>query len=111
MANKKSYQIATILSGATTSDIIDLEDRILCGFFMPAAFTGTALTITSSDTSTGTYTTAYMGGADQSIVVTTSKNVDLVPANFAGLGQYIKIVSDGAEGANRQIKVISREIG
>lgn len=97
----------TIASGATASTAIDLQSFGFVGFITPAALTGTAFTFTGSiDNSTfvalyNSDNTAY------SITVGTSRYYCLNPADFLGM-KYVKIVSNGAEGADRTITVITR---
>lgn len=100
---------ATILSGATDSDVIDLAGRTLCGISMPAAFTGTALTF-KIDNGGSTYQLMADGaGADVSKTVAASKYIKLNPSDFAGVDK-LKLVSGSAEGADRQIVVHVRDV-
>lgn len=102
---------ATILSGATTSQEIDLAGADLCGLFMPASFTGTSIKITASNASGGTFVTVQDGlGADYSLTVSASKYIPVSNlALVAGL-RFIKLVSGSSEGADRSIILAARPI-
>jgi hypothetical protein len=116
-ANRISIQTATILSGATLSDAMDSGSGLSdgrqqpIGLFIPAAFTGIAITFTACDTAGGTYVAVRdVGGATAySVVVAASQYVPLEPRVFAGL-QFVKLVSGTAEGADRSIKVVRRAV-
>lgn len=98
----------TIASGQTVSGGLDLQGLALTAIQMPAAFTGTAITFQGSfDDSTyqAIYNTA---NSAYSITVSASRTYAINPADFAGF-RYIKIVSNGAEGAARTIVVSSRD--
>jgi hypothetical protein len=103
--------VATIANGQTTSNEIDLSGTDVCGFFMPAAFTGTALKITASPTAGGTFVPVYDGdGSELSLAVGTSRFVPIKNlAVVAGL-RFIKLVSGSSEGAQRQIIIAARPI-
>lgn len=106
-----NYQTVTILSGQTTSDAIDLQGHTLCGFIIPAAITSTSMTMTMSQSFTGTYVTVQDGeGADLSFAIAASKYIP-VPnlALTTGLNN-IKLVGGSAEGADRSIVIVSRTV-
>lgn len=99
---------ATIANGQTKSGAIDLDFATLCGIFLPAAFTGTALTFEASATETGTFVPVVDGaGASVSKTVAQGQYVYLDPAIFAGL-RFIKVVSGSSEGAARSLTLATR---
>lgn len=105
------YSAVSILSGQTTSAAIDLNGRTLCGFIMPAALTGTALSITASDSLTGTYLTLQDGdGADFSLAIAASKWIPINNVNLTASLRFIKLVSNASEGADRTIKIAKRRV-
>lgn len=101
---------ATIASGQTTSPEVDLGGSTLVGLFMPAAFTGTAITFTTAATTGGTFVAVYdSSGNAISATVSTSRYVALSPTTFAGL-RFIKLVSGSSEGGNRTITLATRPV-
>lgn len=102
---------ATIASGQTTSNAIDLSGCDLCGFYMPAAFTGTTIKVQSSPTFDGTYVEVQDGaGADISLTVVPSKYIPIANlAYIAGL-RFIKLVSGSSEGGTRTITIAARPV-
>jgi len=99
----------TIESGQTTSDIIDLRAQGLCGFQMPAAFTGTSITFEGSpngDTYTSLYNTA---NTEYSVTVAASRFYVVNPGDFVGV-RFLRFVSGSAEGAQRVILSVARSL-
>lgn len=98
---------ATILSGATSSDAVQLNGYGMVGIILPATLTSTAMTFTGSQDGS-TYTALYnTSGTQLSITVAASRIVLFVPGDFVGIN-YLKLVAGSAEGADRTISVISR---
>ena len=96
--NLKNYPkvvTATIASGGTTSEEINLADFTLNGIFLPSTFDGTTITFTASPESGGTFV-AVEDAAGSTYTLTTSGASKYIPitnlAIFSGL-QYIKVVS------------------
>src|SRR4051794_6316465 len=50
-----AFPTVTMASGGATSAAIDLHGGVLCGFFLPAEFDGTALTFTAASDPAGTF--------------------------------------------------------
>ena len=104
---------AIILSGATTSQEIDLFGYTLMGFHLPAAFTGTTLKIQTATVSGGTFQTAFdaVNNADFSFAIAAGKYVSIPDfANITAGMRFIKIVSGSAEGADRTITLAVRPV-
>lgn len=103
--NKPETRTATIASGATTSDAIDLGDYTLAALHLPAAFTGTAITVTTAPTLTGTYQALYADASAVSLAVAASRTVAPVgdEADAIASVRFIKLVSGSAELAARTI--------
>lgn len=101
---------ATIASSGTASAAVDLGGLTLCGLYVPATFTGTALTFQTSLTLGGTYV-AVLDDAGGSLTRTVAqgKYLPLDPSIFAGI-QFLKVVSGSTEGAARDIILISRPV-
>lgn len=98
----------TIANGGTISPAVDLNGHGLCGIYLPAAFTGTAITFLASDLLAGTYRTVQDGaGSALTKVVSAGVYVPLDPADFAGI-RYLKIVSNAAEGGARILTLAAR---
>jgi hypothetical protein len=108
---KPTVLSTTILSGQTTSAALHLRDYVLVGLIMPAAFTGTTITFTASDTLGGTYVTIYdSSGAAISATVAASRAIGLTGAEVDAVApwQFVKLVSGSAEGADRIIKAVKK---
>ncbi len=110
MALPEEY-VATIASGATTSGAVELPAGVsLLGLRMPSAFTGTAITLTESNSLTGTYQAVYDNtGSQLSFVVAASRTVTIDPSLTIGL-RFIKLVSGSSEAADRTVKLITRDL-
>jgi hypothetical protein len=102
--------IATIANGQTTSGIIDLAGCSICGFHMPAAFTGTSLKILTATSSGGTFQNVLEQGIDYSITVAAGKYVPIENLAIVAGIKFIKIVSGSAEGADRVITLAVRPV-
>lgn len=100
----------TIANAATVSAAIELGSATFVGVYIPAAFTGTAISFQTSPTLTGTYAPVKDGaGAAVSKTVAASDYVYLDPTIFAGVG-FLKIVSGSAEGAARTLTIAARTV-
>lgn len=95
---------ATVPISTSTSQAIPTAGLSLVGLTMPAAFTGTAISFTVSNTLAGTYVpvTTSTSGTALSYAVAASKYVAIDPKDFAGV-QFFKIVSNGTEAAARAV--------
>lgn len=98
----------TIASGQTTSDAVDIQYFALAGLIFPAAFTGATITFQVSDALDGTFVELVdQAGAAISVTATDGKAVGLDDAaRELAPWRYFKIVSAGAEAADREIKLI-----
>jgi len=98
-------ETVTIANGATASSSVDASLYTLVGVEFPAALTGTGVTVQVSQDNTN-FVAAYQGSGD---VTFTKQNSKLVLAASSklleGLGKYIRVVSSGAEGADRTLKL------
>lgn len=99
-------QSVTIPNGSANSNAVDISKYTLAGIEFPATLTGTGVTLqVSQDNST--FSTVYQGAGDVTITKQNSKLV-LVGSTFKtleGLGKYLRLVSSGAEGADRILKL------
>lgn len=115
MANPKiSFaESVTIASSGTTSNAIDIAENgwQLAGFIIPAAFTGTSISIQTSDTLTGTYVTVQDGaGADLTFAVTASRFIPIPNLSLTAGLRFIKLVSNASESSSRVIVLAARAI-
>lgn len=103
-----TYNVATIGSGTTTSDAIDLQGLLVVQLIMPAALTGTAISFQSSHDNV-TFQDCY-NDANSLITITVAVNrtYNIDPKDFAGC-RYFKIVSNASEAADRAIGIVARE--
>lgn len=99
----------TIANGATTSDVIDLNDRMVAGIITPAALTSTVITFVVSDARAGTFVPLYdSDNALVSLTVTTARAYGMsgVEADALAPFPYAKLVGGSTEGGTRVIKVL-----
>lgn len=107
--NPIQFTPVVIANGQTTSAAIDLSNGSPCAIYLPASFTGTALTFTASTELAGTYQSIRNAdGTALTLVVAQGNMYKLAPADFIGV-KYLKIVSDSSEGAERTINVAIRD--
>lgn len=107
---KLDFEPATISNGQTKSNVIDLRGMTLCGLYMPAAFTGVAISFEAATAAAGSYIPVEDGlGAAVSLVVSPGKYVRVDPALYAGI-QFLKIVSGATELGDRQVDLGLRQI-
>lgn len=99
-------QVVTIANGAQSSSYIAALGFVLCGFYTPAALTGTAMTFEVCDTPDGTFLPlkSTTSGTALSYTVAASGYYAVDPKDFMGVS-YLKIKSGSAEGAARTIKL------
>lgn len=99
----------TILSGATVSSILSTSGMTLVGIQVPAAFTGTVITVQASDSATGSFFPVYNSAGALSYTVAPSRWLVIDPKDFIGL-QFIKLVSGTAEAADRAVNLMLKGI-
>jgi hypothetical protein len=95
-----------IASGATTSNAVDVRDAEYYAFEMPATFTGATFTVQGARGLDGTFKTVTdSAGTDLSITATDGDLITLSAAQNAQLAplHFLRIVSAGAEGADREV--------
>lgn len=105
---------AVIPNGGTSSAAVDLGEGQLVGISLPATMTGITLSFTGSDDLNGTYQTIYYlsGVVITALTLTSSaggKNITL-PLDFLAGYRFIKIVSGSAEGAERTIQLMVKNL-
>ncbi|MES2984055.1 MAG: hypothetical protein V4735_02580 [Pseudomonadota bacterium] len=88
---------ATIPSGATLSNAIDLSGTQLAGMFIPASFDGTLIYLQAAPSLDGTYSRVQADGTDVAITVTAGKAVAI--SNLAVIvgWQFIKLETLAAQ--------------
>lgn len=101
-SGRKTTNTVTIVSGGTSTGVIDLGGYVPVGVLFPATFTGTALTFQTSETSTGTFRQVYNSAGAVSYTVAQARYYALNPADFWGV-RYIKLTSGSTEGADRSL--------
>lgn len=93
--------LATIANSAQESSAITCNGLSLTGFFIPAAFTGTAITFEASPDGVTYYPVVGIAGA-LSVTVTTSTYYAVDSKNFQGIA-YLRLKSGTSEGGARTI--------
>lgn len=101
----KSFFNATIESGDTESDAVELDNFVFCGFITPSVLTGTSFTFKGSIDGENFYTIKSTDDSTISATVSTSSGYSLNLIDFVGWKQ-IKIVSGATETGNREIKIL-----
>lgn len=93
-----------IANGLQLSAVIKTGGMALTGIFLPAAFTGTALTFEACDTVGGTYVPvkSTVSGTALSYTVAQGTYCAIDPKDFQGI-PFLKIKSGSAEGAARTL--------
>lgn len=97
------YETATIANGQTTSDRVSLRGLRVGAILFPAAFTGATISFELPDGGTGW---AALNAISLTPVV--SEFVALTEAQSWALGDDFRIVSAGAEAAERILKIAPR---
>lgn len=94
---------ASIANGLQNSSVIATGGMALTGIFLPAAFTGTALTFLACALVGGTYVPVCKSdGSPLSYTVAQGTYVAIDPRDFQGI-PFLKIVSGSAEGGARTL--------
>jgi hypothetical protein len=97
----------TIANGQTTSNALDLREKVLVGLQF-ATMTGTALTFTASSDGVTYVALKDSAGAAVSFTIASDTYTVIQPAILAGV-RYLKLVSGSSEGAARTITAIVRQ--
>lgn len=109
MMAQRAFDIrkATIASGQTVSDAVELSEGAIVGLVIPAAFTGTTISFQAS--ADGSVFQALYDETNTLVSMTVA--VSRTYAAPAALSPFvaIKIVSGSAEGASREIKVVCKD--
>lgn len=98
-------QALQILNGQTVSAGLDTGGFTLCGVFIPAAFTGVALTFEACPTAIdGTFVPVVntLSGVPLSYTVAPGQYLAVDPKDFQGI-RFLKLVSGASEGADRTL--------
>jgi len=104
-----SISSVTILSGATVSNSSPIQvDAAVVSIQTPAALTGTSFTLQGSQDGVN-FGNIYVDGAIYTFSVAASTVYQISPRVTIGLAA-IKIVSSGAEGADRSILVSTAKV-
>ncbi len=104
----RPLRTVTIANGQTTSDSVPIGDGVPVGLKMPAAFTGVSITFQGSVDEGATFSPLYdSSGAAVTVTVGTSRLIALEAVNLVAC-THIKLVSSGAEGADRTLTLIMR---
>ncbi len=100
---------ASIASGATKSEAINIGGCTLGGIIFPSTMTGSTVTFEVSNDGVTFYPFKNSAGTSVSVTVSVSSWIGLSVADFSCV-QYIKVVSGSTEGALRQISLIAKNV-
>lgn len=106
---RESVRTVTIANGATTSEEIPTRGRMVTGFRIPAAFTGSTVTFLGSETSGGTFAAIYdSDGTQVSVAVAVDRFFGLSgsEADAVSAAPFIKLKSGSSELGARSIPVV-----
>lgn len=107
---KNEVKTATIANGGTASAAVELGASAVLAIEMPAAFTGTTLSIHGCSTSGGTFAALKdAAGTANSFVVAANDRIWVDPRLTAGWS-WVKVVSGSAEGAERIVSLLCRPV-
>lgn len=81
-----------IANGASLSGGLNLNGRVLCGVYMPGAWTAAGLSFAACDTLAGTYEAIQTATAEYVATAAASQYVALDPVVFYGV-RFIKVRS------------------
>lgn len=102
---KVTYQIATIASSGTTSDIIKCHGCTLVAIALPSLFEGTQIQFDVSVDAGSSFKRLYdKNNQPTEYLVSNARAYHLEYSDFAGVDE-IKIVSNATESAEREIQV------
>ncbi len=107
MSNVKS-SVATILSGATESNAVDLGELAVVGL-QNATLTSTAFTFKASFDNITFVAVKKTDGNSYSVTVASNTYTVIPPADLAGI-RYLKVVAGSTEGANRTVELMLRAV-
>ncbi len=99
----------TITAGATVSNSINLQGRVLIGMNLPAAISGSSMTFQSSNDNVNFNALYNNENSAISVAYTQGRNYTISPDYVAGV-KFLKLVSNNSQAASRAITVITRKI-
>lgn len=101
----------TIANGASLSGSTNLAGHILCGFYMPSAWTAASITLQASYDGTN-FSDVYYDGSEVSITASASQYISLDPQRYFGI-QQIRVRSGTSSSAVNQAaeRVIKLMVG
>lgn len=97
---------ASIANGGTTSATVSIAGVGIGGFQMPAAFTGTALTFNVSADGV-TFAGLYSEANTRISVTVAAGRAYSLPAYWFSSWRYVQVISGSAEGAARDITLLT----
>lgn len=107
--DQRKIATATILITESESDAIELRNSerndTIVALIIPAAFTGTAINFKSSFNGTDFLDAYDPTGNKLEVTVGVDRHIHLAGGDFLG-AKYLKLVSNGAEIAERKIGVV-----
>ncbi len=106
MIRPKNVFHFTIESGQTTSNAVDLGYHLLHAIYVPAAFTGTSLSMQASLDGENWFT-VMRDGATYSLTVAASSAHILTPAEMAF--RYVRLVAGTAQASTVTLTAVAAE--
>lgn len=104
----RSVRTVTIANGQTVSNGIDLSEMVVNGIQFPT-MTGTSFTFQASSDGVTYGPVKKLDGTAYTVVAVSLDFTVIAPADLAGI-RYIRIVSNGAEAAARDVLLIVRNV-
>lgn len=103
-AQTRDLVTCTIANGQTQSTPIPTDGFITGTFSIPAAFTGTAITVKYGNVKDGTFTTVPAQGDEENPITVATNGTYYLPVLTCS-AKYFVLTSGSAEGAARTISV------
>lgn len=104
--NKLRYHTVQIANAATDSDIIQLPAETIVAVMIPVAHTNATLALHGSIDGTNFYPLKEKDGTAVAITTATSTGFYKLSPSLTDGVPYVKLVSGGAEGAQRNITLL-----
>ncbi len=103
-------KVATILSGQTDSDIVDLKGTTLIGFEVPASFTGGSITFKVGKDASSLKTFRNTAGTVATVTITPDSSYGLVATDFAAW-RFIQLIAGSAQAGDVALNLQTRPLG
>lgn len=98
----------TIANGATTSNVLELGGTVATGLILSGSLTGTELSFLASVDNSNFYVLRDEAGNSITLPISSGSGVYNLNEEQFVHAQFLKVVSNASEGAERTITIIAR---